>query len=363
MANFAHTREENATHLTRCSNACTRAGTAALFAATVAFALAPFLSDSQKRLDIIDYRDLRDQLSATIEFLTLDHCLLIWAEAHKVSLYLTTLDQIAAIDCKRVGTTLGQQLQREVEAQDKAKSIKSPAFQQAPSHLEDSEAVSDEVTGAFLRVLKAHDRFRGNDFIARHSLAWETRLALRLKERNWLPNKNETNVYGLHTRYMPPMPVSENDLRKYLTVGAAVDVANFRKPDLADEKNLLTEHSLTLPQVSIPLPPEIAASLVQTLLLILLWYFYLFQKEALSVAGSSFPGTATLFSVLQRTKIAQWSFYILCTLPVLASLRLVSSFQPTSKIPWVINLPLLVLTFLVAVLVAREFGKASRQNG
>lgn len=352
--------------LVRCSNACTRAGITAILLSAVLFAIGPQLKEVQIHRDKIEYAKHRASLSESVEFLVLDPCLQIWAHINKEQLDQMTLERVSAIDCTRIGGLSRQWLQKDVESQDKATSPNdkatspnSPAFREPATYAQEPEALSDQITNEFLGVLMTHARLRSDGtlfVISPYSLAWENRLALRLAERNWIPDKDRATEHALHTRRGQTMPITQKDLRTHLSVGAAKEIANYQKPDLTTESNLLSHFNVDLPEVAIPIDMQSAIFLLQGLLFLSLVLFLLYQKEARTVATSSIGGSATLFSIFQQSNKTKNFFIFLCALPALASGLSLLSFQSLWKVPWPNSLFFVLILYLGAR-IAYDFRK------
>lgn len=361
--------------MSRCSDACTRSGITAVLTVAVALALLLPLETYQQALNEyekglqdyrqqIEYAQLRGHLSETVQFLTIDPCYRIWTNAGKVILGRLTLNEISAIDCSKTAGVADQWLEWALEGQKKSKSINGPAFRLPPEDLMESKAIAEEIKGAILKVLQAHARFRDNDIIARHGLAFETLLASKLRERHlWVPNRDQISAHELHARYgVRVMTLSENDLGLHLSVGGAIEVAGYRELTPRKEPDSPWKQNISLPQISISVDPMTAAMLIQFIFLLSLGYFLIFQKEATRVAGSIFPGMATLFSVFQRTSFSKFAFYLLCCLPPSASFLLARSIQDTARIQTLVMWVLFVLILLEGALIARTFEKHSRRT-
>lgn len=355
--------------IARCSEACTRAGITAILMVAVAVALLEPLDkyqEAQKAFDTahknyqeqVDYRILRQRLAETVEFLTIDPCFRVWSHSHNVNLELLTLQEIAdKIDCTKVAGTSEQFLQWAVESQVNSSSINSPAFLLPPEHLlVESHAILREITGAIVDLLKANKRFQDNTLIARHGLAFETYLALKLRERHhWIPDRVNPGPYTLHARYGPRvMPISDEDLRKHLTVGGALELIKYYMPDQPPKPEPPSNLGISIPQVSVPVDPLTAAVVVQFIFTISLGYFLLFQKEASRLSKSSFLENATLFSVFQQSTFARTAFVVLCITPVVASFALALAIQDR-PIVGSIMYALFIGLSLMAVTIARDF--------
>lgn len=370
MANQEHKEESD--YLTRCSDACTRAGITAILTVAVALSileplekyeedLNKYESDQRDYQAQSEYLNLRRHLSETVEFFMIDPCFRFWTNAKGIRLELLTLKEISEkIDCTKVGGIEDQWLQWAVESQTNSKSIYSPAFRLPPGHLLGaSQALTQEIVDAVFAVLKSHERFQDNDIIARHSLAFETFLALKLRERHqWGEKKDRPAPYTLHARHgSRDMPLYEDDLPAHLSVGGALELIDYRMPSLPKKPESPAKQSISLPQFSIPVNPITAAILSQFVLVVSLGYFLLFQREAVHVASSIYPGSGTIFSVFKQSVLTKTAFYLLCSLPVIASgfLALYVQDRP-APVEWTMRI-LVVLILPIAFSIAHTFWK------
>ncbi len=148
---------------------------------------------------------------------------------------------------------------------------------------------------------------------------WETlrhKLIIKNKSKEIpvisIPSKGKTYFVRSYSR---------DELLKYLTLQDVRSLATYELPDLSEVEFLIKESGrISLPWTSSPLGLGSASTFVELAILLSLIHFWLFQREA--QYSNFFPAPGTLFGAYNRTQISQRIFLFLITVPPASAVML-----------------------------------------
>lgn len=142
---------------------------------------------------------------------------------------------------------------------------------------------------------------------------------------------------------------SRDKLIKYLTLQDVRSLATYELPDLSEVEFLKKESGrISLPWTATPLGLGSASTFVELAILLSLIHFWLFQREA--QYSNFFPAPGTLFGAFNRTQISQMIFLVLIIVPPASAVMLAFrsfDFAPSNGL-------FAFFTFLFSVSIAYE---------
>lgn len=361
----------------RCSNACTRAGLAALLLSAVAVALLQPLEKTQQLNEVLGYYGNRLAMADALNQLEKDP---VWkflksssvgAQAAKTWTLGQLLEYKVLDDGKslRLKTDLPALQLPKTESKKSLSPPTSPpaapgmaptispptAPVMSPTNLSVSldrtidhlhyiaTALTDLADGSKLSLARQYSN-RHNREIFR----W-TRLRSTLIAQNAAKGNVPINIPGpAGNRFYVP-EIQREMLLKYLTMPQIIELINYEPVREYDLDPLLKEQSsLTVPSVGIPLTAIRAASLLEMALVLMTLYFWLYYREAKT--SEHFPAPATLFAVFARTSLSRFIFNLLLLVPPAAAGLL------ANKSFWITpgNVVPAALVVLIALMIALE---------
>jgi hypothetical protein len=363
-------------HDIRCSNACTRAGIAALLLSVVAIAMLQPL-DKRKQLDsVVKYVLLRAVLQEDLNKLDTDQ---VWkflksTELGEQATKEWTLAKLLEYKIKDDGSSSFQYLQ---PSEQNARPVPNPP----PQSLKKSSAPSKDLVPPAAPILSAPVIFIDRSIQPLHSIAnaleelgngemltrarqyshqydrsiyrWAIlryRIIMESKSKTEHILWAEPEEKSHSERTIPYVPnVPREDLLKHLTFLKTAELITHEPPDQSEADALLRDQAnLTLPSVGVLVPLAPAATFVEISLVLLAVYFALYYREA--KVSASFPAPATLFGVFSRTRLSRGVFSVLLLVPpVAAALLAQKSFWITSA-----NVVPAVLIVLIAYMIRCE---------
>jgi hypothetical protein len=340
----------------RCSNSCTRAGLAVLLFSTLAFAMLGPLETAKQLEALGKYFTLRIELKDALDLLDGELCWkdLVDAEGDRVSNW--TLAKLMEIECpsaplskKETHDPPEPQSHRQENSgtqprTDKKQDKSAPApprmlrivstlweFEQIANAL--AELGNDETMSLARSYSYRFDRSIYRWEMLRH------RILSRIREAQPVsgpPSKSSVK---------PPNASREEEI-KYLTFEDIRRLASYEQPELSEIEPHFKELSrFNLPSFGIPLGLITATKIVESGLLFLLAYFWLFQREA--KLSKNYPATGTLFGVFRRTFISRNMFKVFMTLPSVAAVLL--GIKSIGYTYWNIVLAIFVFGFCIAI--------------
>ncbi len=111
---------------------------------------------------------------------------------------------------------------------------------------------------------------------------------------------------------------TREDLVKYLTLPQAIELATYQPPSILDLERLVKEQTnVILPSVGVSTRLWLATTFILIGILLPQFYFWLYYREAR--LSAQFPAPTTLFGVFARTKLTQWIFTCLVAVPPIAA--------------------------------------------
>jgi hypothetical protein len=351
-----------------CSRACTRAGLTILVLSALAIAMLQPLEGARASEALGQYISLRYELRNALARLDLNQCwkVLKKSAAGNDAVNKWNLSKLTKYQCNPE-EALEKPPQSDTPTLPKKKDTplptsKEPLRPNPPGffHVEISLSEVDESIQILTKLLNANllDDASSSSHAFKISISnWKDLLYRSLTENE----SKETIIISIPQSEMTEETsnmqqdkreqesiVPKTDLLNFLTLKSIKDLSEYEFPKSSEIESLLKElDRLSIPSIAIPVRTIAATNFVELFLLIAIVYFWLFFREARSSPYFPFPGT--LFGVFSKTFISRVVFFILVSLPVIASTLLaIKSFKYTYM-----NSIAALFIFLIAVQILR----------
>ncbi|HEY1266713.1 MAG TPA: hypothetical protein VGH16_05615 [Candidatus Binatia bacterium] len=296
----------------RCSNACTKAGAAALLLSAVALGMLQPLTKSQQLDAVTKYYSGRLALHDAINRLDKDPNWLLLLKDEKLGRQAAkewTLDTILKYKVHPEGRPGLITKSKEEFLGEGVSMLASGMTLQAPRDIE------FELTLLGDGSLLSHARGFSNQ-INRSIYRWTyLRTMIVLFSKGKRQTEIVTHFPDEKTAYVPS--VTRDDLLA-LTIPEIIELASYEPVEETKLDALVRDDAtLTLPSVGIPFNIIPAASLVEMALLLTSIYFWLYLREAKT--SDNFPPSGTLFGVFSRSAPSRLVFRLLLLAPPVAA--------------------------------------------
>jgi len=316
----------------RCSSACTNAGTVALVTSVVALAILPSVSRAISRNAFTDYLDRRLALQSAVAAVEEDPC---WATIRGSNPEGPTVSVLAAAECSTPLTTERAPEKAATPGED-PRTPRAPSgvrFISAFDHgIELREAVTALVDQALLDRARRYSN-RAMEMIFK----WE-QLRYKLTTE---PTKPGTVVVRVEGGPMTPEYVLTR-----LTFREVKELAQYELPAFSEMEGIIgNDDQVTLPSLPVRVGVQFGAVIIQAFLLLPLFYFWLFERAAVTSPG--FPAPATLFGVFWGSFGSYGLFLFFAAVPAFAATALGIRAWSMTKLPLAIALALIMVCGLI----------------
>lgn len=332
----------------RCSNACTRAGLAALLLSAIAIALLQPIEKTKQLNAVLTYYGNRISMADALNMLKEDkvwNFLLERSNETKITKE-GTLGQLLEYEVLYDGKSLRLKSEKPKVEPQRTESKKSPSAVSplaAPSIASPTNLtvtvdrkilVLHHLVTALTELGKGDTLSLARQYSNQHnrSIFWWARLRNSLIQNTAREGKALPHFEPASRFDVPDVP---REVLLKLNIPQIAELANYQPVRENELDPLLKEQSsMTVPTVGIPLTTVRAASLVEMALVLMALYFWLYYREA--KASDSFPAPATLFAVFGRTRLSRVIFELLIFVPPTAAGLLASKslwFTPWNFVP------------------------------
>ena len=340
------------THDTRCSDACTRAGTFALLLSAIAICLLSPLVAANIRTSLQNYISLRVALKETVDQISTDSCWLKLSEQLGGIRFTKTLTlvELGKYQCKEQSRPDGEESELSVQALATTPEDRAYLTWDTPEPQTKKGLPPNPVRN--LRLITEYPLPHLNSI---------TKILTQLDDGNLLgaarqfsPRFNNsiyrwtTKQYRMQSRY------SSREYPSEFTVVDIEELSNFALPDaVAYEELQLGQPTIQTPGIPFQVQLEAGSVLLEIAVLLTVIYFWIFYEEARG--SSTFPASGSLFAAFGRTPASRLIFNILIAVPGVCSLMLAIRLSVYSSNPYMkLTLVPALLTIWVTLVILKS---------
>jgi hypothetical protein len=334
---------------TRCSEACTRAGTFALLLSAIAISLLSPLVAEYRRTALQNYIGLRVALKGEVDHISANPCWLKLSE-QLGGMHVTktlTLTELGKYQCKEQSRPDGTEPELSVQASATTPQKRAYLTWDLPEPQTKKGLPPNPVRN--LRIISEYSLPHLNP-ITKILTQLDENLDVNAARQFSLKFNNSidrwtTKLYRMESR---------NASSEYPSAFTLVDIeelSNFELPDaVAYEELRLGQPTIQTPGISYQVQLEAGSVLLEIAVLLTVIYFWIFYEEAR--VSSTFPAPGSLFAAFGRRPASRLLFYILIAVPGICSLILaiwlsVYSSSPYMKLTLVPALLTICLTLAI----------------